>query len=212
MNQTTIFLSSSSEMLEEERMCLKDFEEQWNLNKHPDNPIKIIKWESLNKSRTLNETFQSVIDPYIISSHLIIFLFSNRLGVHTNTEFELARAHNKHVRILLKEPTFNSLHKQSREWLNDFVKLRGFIESIEIEGIFSGDGPIMSLSDFKLQLTDCIEEYISLKKSDILYQLGNRPVNSEIETLSGVINAIAAIPPETLEQFLILSRQQRNSL
>lgn len=211
MEQTTIFISSSSDMLEEERMCLKDFEEQWNLNKHPDNPIKIIKWEPLNKSRTLNETFQSGIDPYIISSHLIIFLFSNRLGIHTNTEFELAKAHNKHVRVLLKEPIFHSLHKQSREWLNDFIKLREFIESIETKGVFSGDGPIMSMSDFKLQLTDCIEEYINLKKSDILYQLGNRSANFETDTLARAIDAFTSISPEILEKLLILSRQQRNS-
>lgn len=80
MDQTIIFLSSSSDMLEEERMCLKDFEEQWNLNKHLDNPIKIIKWEPLNKSHTLNETFQSGIDPYIISSHLIIFFVLKQGG------------------------------------------------------------------------------------------------------------------------------------
>lgn len=134
------------------------------------------------------------------------------MGVHTNTEFELAKAHNKHVRVLFKEPMIHSLHKQSREWLNDFVKLREFIESIETKGVFSGDGPIMSLSDFKLQLTDCIEEYINLKKSDILYQLGNRFVNFETGTLPRVITAIAEFPPETLEQFLIFSRQQRNSL
>lgn len=203
MSPTKIFISSSSDLLEEERLCLKDFEEHWNSNKHPENPIKIIKWETLNKSRTLNEDFQSGINPYIVDSDLIIFLFANRLGVHTNAEFNLAKEHKKFVRILLKEPLVPSLHKQSIKWLNDFIKLRKFIESIN-NNVFTGtgDGPIVGMSDFKLQLTDCIEEYITHKKQDEAYQLGQKQNSRDEYILSAFSTALASMPEDVMKEIL----------
>jgi len=196
-----VFLSSSSDNLEEERLCLKDFEERWNNNKHPDKPIKIIKWENLNKSRRGDESFQSGIDPYILNSHLIIFMFSHKLGKHTKEEYNLVISNKKFMRILLKEPAVESLHKKSRQWLDDFIELREFLNSIE-EDKFIGEVPIRNISDFKLQLTDCIEEYVTYAQIDGASQLGNKSRSFDEKILSAVANTIAAIPPEVLAEML----------
>lgn len=157
----TIFFSSSSANLEEERDCLKDFEDRWNNHKHPDKPIKIIKWENGNHFRTTGVSFQTGINPDIEKSDLIIFLFSYVLGKHTEEEYKLVVAKNKNYRILLKESNILSLHEQSMEWLKNFVLLRQFVLKIEAEGVFTGEKPIKGIEAFQWQLSNCIEQYIS---------------------------------------------------
>ena len=175
---TTIFFSSSSASLEEERGCLKDFEDRWNNHKHPDKPIKIITWENGNHFRPTGMSFQAGINPDIENSDLVIFLFSHVLGKHTNEEYKLVVDKNKSYRILIKEPNISSLHRQSIEWLNDFILLRKFLSNIENDGVFTGEKPIVGLDAFQWQLSNCIEQYFttiethnaSEKASEISYK------------------------------------------
>ncbi len=185
-----IFFSSSTSNLEEERGCLKDFEEIWNEYKHPDKPIKILKWENRNHFRPTGMSFQDGLNLDICESDLIIFLFSHVLGKHTKEEYDFAVNNKKSYYILVKEPQIDSFHKQPIKWFNDFIKLRKFLNNVNNHGILTGVTPIANLSDFQWQLSNCIENYIShllmdkaSSKANDLFNRGKSPDMIILETI-----------------------------
>ena len=167
-NVLKIFFSSSSANLEDERRCLKDFEAIWNKFKHPKNPIEILKRGNSNHSSVSGVTFQEGIDPDILGSDLVIFLFSHELGKHTKEEYDLCHINKIRCRILIiKEPNALSLHDKPMKWLNDFVRLKRFIMTLQKqEGELTGEKPIVSLSDFQWLLANCIESHIAAMETD----------------------------------------------
>lgn len=205
-NVLKIFFSSSSANLEDERGCLKDFEAIWNKFKHPKNPIEILKWENGNHSRESGVTFQEGIDPDILGSDLVIFLFSHELGKHTKEEYNLCRINRIRCRILLKEPNVSSLHNQPMKWLNKFVQLKRFINTLQKqEGELTGEKPIVSLSDFQWQLANCIESHIAAIETD-------KASNAATEFANNLSNKNASIDMMFLNTLNTLQRQVQERL
>lgn len=199
----TIFFSSSSANLEEERSCLKDFEDRWNNHKHPDTPIKIIKWENSNHHRPTGVPFQTGINPDIKNSDLIIFLFSHVLGKHTIEEYDFVVRNNKNFRILLKEPNIRSMHGQPLKWLKKFVSLKKFLLKIENDGVFTGEKPIIGIDAFQWHLSNCIEQYIASLKthnaSEIANEVSNKGKNQDKILLQTIQKSLLNISEEVYE-------------
>lgn len=134
-----IFLSSSSDLLEEERdkfssiihKVEKAFEETCNLQPYI--------WESNASTFTNPLLFQESINEDLKEANLVVFLFCTRLGEHTYEEWkfvsELGRTKDVKKILFCKEwyPKFSSLSPNA---IKKYAQLQAFLKKITKEGVF----------------------------------------------------------------------------
>lgn len=134
-----IFLSSSSDLLEEERdkfpsiinKVQNAFKETCNLQPYI--------WESNASTFTNSISFQESINEDLKETHLFVFLFCTRLGEHTKEEWEfvseLERTKDVKKILFYKEwyPKFSSL---SPDAIKKYAKLQAFLKKFAKEGGF----------------------------------------------------------------------------
>ncbi len=95
-----IFPASSSELIAEREKLLSMVS---MINKHyPHLQLEIVTWEKDLESGTYGKRMQDAINPLLLSSDIVIFLFYSKTGIFTLEEFELTRQKGKKAFVYFK--------------------------------------------------------------------------------------------------------------
>lgn len=131
MKEYNIFLSSSTEGLEEERKVFSTIIEK---RVHIPNVKLIAKlWEEeIGRSSNPGEKIQDSINPLLPECDIIVFIFYNKLGAGVKKEYDEAIRLKK--RIIFFQKKFNkSIGDMSQEEAMNFFSLQTFISRLQKE-------------------------------------------------------------------------------
>lgn len=210
-----IFISSSNDCFKDDRLYLFKIAAKWNENSlHYRYPIKIIEWECLYYDQKGKEVFQKYIEPHILDSHLVIFLFCDRLGQHTKEEFDLVTKEDKSYRVILKDPSITSMHQKEIKWIKNFLNLKQFLTNIQNNGSFTGVGAYKELHDLELRFTDAILGYIDNRSKENEKKLPNEEMYHMGQRLAEKKEVLKYIDSMSLDDVvdLVKYKIQKNQL
>ncbi len=131
MKEYNIFLSSSTEGLEEERKVFSTIiEKRVNI---PNVKLTAKLWEEeIGRSSNPGEKIQDSINPLLPKCDVIVFIFYNKLGAGVKKEYEEAIRLKK--RIIFFQKKFNkSIDELSEDEAMNFIKLKKFISKLQKE-------------------------------------------------------------------------------
>lgn len=123
-----IFVSSSSNGLEDERKELKKYIEN-TISNNLNTKFEVYIWEDELSKISNQETIQSRISPELGISDLVIFLFFDRLGDHTKEEFMLTQEQEINRLIFIKK--INAECIRGDENYQRYNELRSFLGTID---------------------------------------------------------------------------------
>lgn len=159
-----IFISSSTDNLEEEREAFRDV--VYNLNEKfgqycDEIDCRPLRWEkNVRRDFQSHETFQQIINEVLNKAHVVVFVFCNRLGEHTKEEWDSVLKTDKHILTFKKtwSPNLTSMSlSQIEEMINEYKDFRAFSDTIE------RDKPMTEFADlqeFKIVLSEHLEKVI----------------------------------------------------